>query len=144
HFRGKGEHASAILIEQRLLADPVTGEQQPPLAMVPKCEGEHPMQLPYAVCAQLFVEVDYHLGVALGGEGVPISLQAALQVPIVVDLAVEDNAYRSVLVMDRLISGLQVDDPEPLDRDSGTLGRENPARIGAAMVDRLAHRCKRV
>ena len=68
-----------------------------------------------------------------------VRLQLAAEVRIVVDLAVEDDLDRTVLVPDRLIARLQVDDAQaPHRQANGTVGEEALA-IGAAVGERVAH-----
>ena len=57
-------------VEERLLADAVAGEEQTLAALVPEGEREHPVEMPDAVDPVLLVQVDDHLGVALGREAV--------------------------------------------------------------------------
>ena len=68
--------AVAMRVEQRLLAQPVAGDQQPAAPAVPEREGEHAAQPVDAVVAEVLVEVDDHLGVAAGAEPVPAPARA--------------------------------------------------------------------
>ncbi len=60
----------------------------------------------------LLVEVDEHLGVAMSREGVPGPLEVMPELAVVVELAVLDDLDAAVLVADRLVAGLEVDDRE--------------------------------
>ena len=87
----------------------------------------------------LLVEVDDHLGVALGREPVARADQGLAQLAVVVDLAVEDDDDRPVLVGDRLVAGREVDDAQPLDAETRAVADEVSARVGAAVLDHGAH-----
>ncbi len=63
--------------------------------------------------AVLLVEMDEDLGVAARLQHVAGGAQLALEVEVVVDLAIEDDADRAVLVPDRLRAALEIDDAEP-------------------------------
>jgi hypothetical protein len=78
-----------------------------------KPEAKHSAELLNAVVAVFLIGVENGFGVGTGPEGVAGSLQSFCQVPIVVDLAVEDDSRRAVLVEDRLPAAAQVDDTEP-------------------------------
>ena len=88
---------------------------------------------------RLLVEVDDHLGVALGGEAMAAAQQVAPQLAEVVDLAVEDDDDRAVLVVDRLVAGLEVDDAQPLDAEPHLALHVQAARIRPAVLEGRAH-----
>ena len=100
-------------VVERLDAEPVAREQEPPRVRVPDREGEHAAEAVDAVLAPLLVAVRDHLGVGVGPEAVAVRDQLAADLGEVVDLAVEDDLHRSVLVADRLVAGRQIDDAQP-------------------------------
>src|SRR6187399_1950864 len=69
----------------------------------------------------------------------PAPLELAPQLAVVVDLPVLDHDDASVLVCDRLIARFEVDDRQALNADPDPAVAEDPARIGAPVVDHLAH-----
>ena len=111
---------------------------------VSRGEREHPLELFHAFRAQLLVEVNDHLGVAVRPERVAAALEAAPQLPVVVDLAVQDNRHRAVLVVDRLIARLEVDHPEALNPQPHLGIEVNAARVRSAMLLGRAHRVDRL
>ena len=139
HLRGEREGAVAMRVEQRLLAEAVARDQQAPAAAVPEREGEHAVQVLHAVDPVLLVEVHDHLRVALGREAVAGPLEPVAQLAVVVDLAVEDDHDRAVLVGDRLVAGREVDHAQALDAEPGAVGREDAPLVGAAMLEARAH-----
>ena len=62
---------------------------------------------------EVLVEVNDHLGVGLRREPMTLPLELDAQLAVVVDLAVEHEPNRAVLVRDRLVSRLEIDDREP-------------------------------
>ena len=74
-LRGEGEPCRDEPVVERLDPEAVAGQQQPPLALVPEGDREHPPQPLDEAVAVLLVEVDQHLGVAVGREAVPAALQ---------------------------------------------------------------------
>ena len=89
--------------------------------------------------ALLLVEVRDHLGVALGREAVAARAQLVAQLAEVVDLAVEHDDDRAVLVGDRLIAGDEVDDSQPLDAETDAVVEKHAPRVRPAMLERGAH-----
>ncbi len=69
----------------------------------------------------------------------PAPLQALPQLAVVVDLSVQHHRDRAVLVEDRLVPGDQVDDSQSLDPQSHAVVDVHAARIGATMLDGVAH-----
>ena len=102
-----------MAIDQRLLAQPIAGQQQLPSPGVPEGQGEHAVEVLEKLGPFVLVEVDEHFGVALGAEVVPGAFQPAAQVAEVVDFAVEDDPDRAVFVGERLLAAGHVDDRQP-------------------------------
>ncbi len=69
----------------------------------------------------------------------PLRSQLLAQLPEVVDLAVEDDHDRTVLVENRLIAGHEIDDPQALNPETDVVLDEHPTGVGAAVLDRRAH-----
>jgi hypothetical protein len=100
---------------QRLLAQPVARQQQPATLRVPECQPGHGVDPRQQRVPFFFVEVHQHLGVGLRREAMPLADQFVAQLAVVVDLAVEDDDHRAVLVGYRLPTRRQIDDREPPD-----------------------------
>src|SRR6478752_6635285 len=56
--------------------------------------------------------MEHHFGVTVCPEVMPGALQLVAQLAVVVDLAVLDDVERAILVGDRLVARLEVDDRE--------------------------------
>ena len=76
---------------ERLLAQPVAGQQQFLLALVINGEGKHASQFLHAVRPHLFVEVDDDFRIGVRPEIVAPLFEFGSQVGKVIDFAVEDN-----------------------------------------------------
>src|SRR5436305_14348556 len=61
------------------------------------------------------------------------------QLAVVVDLAVEDNDDRRILVEDRLIACLEIDHAQTLDSEADSLVDMDASRVGSAMLHGRAH-----
>ena len=124
---------------ERLDPEAVARKHEPPPAPVPERDREHPAQPAREVVAVLLVQVDEHLGVAAGAEAMTGRLELSPQLPVVVDLPVLDDVDGAVLVRDRLVAALEVDDREPAGREADTALDERPVGVGAAVDKRGAH-----
>jgi len=102
-------------------------------------EGEHAPQAGDRPLAVLLVGVQDRLGVRVGGEGVAARHELGAQLAVVVDLAVEDDRHRSILVEDRLPSPREVDDAESPHPQADPPLDVEPLRVGAAVDYSLAH-----
>ncbi len=87
----------------------------------------------------LLVEVDQDLGVAIGGEAVAPTLELALQLSVVVDLAVLDHDAGAVLVGNRLVAVVEVDDRESAGGKSNRALVKYSLVIGAAVDEATVH-----
>ncbi len=99
---------------------------------VPDREREHPAQIAHAVGAVLLEVVDDRLGVAAGLEAVALPLQRRPQRREVVDLAVERDDDRAVLVLHRLVAGDEIDDRQPAVAERDLL--RGPVGVAAAFA----------
>ena len=73
-------------------------------------EGEHAAQAVEHCLAPLLEPVEHHFRIALGREGVACGDQLPAQFPVVVDLAVEDEHERAILVVEGLVRPSEIDD----------------------------------
>src|SRR6266496_3363926 len=87
----------------------------------------------------LLVQMENGLGIALGRERVPPSQEPAAKLAIVVDLAVEDDDLRAILVEDRLSPTRQIDDAEPSHPEANGALHVDALVVRPPMPDCLAH-----
>ncbi len=114
---------------------------------IPDREGEHPAQLLEALRALLLVEVDDDFRVGVGAEPVPLRDERRAKLLEIVNLAVEDDPDRAVLVRERLVPLGQVNDAQPAVAESDAarsaldfeIAEMEPRVIGPAMRKRIAH-----
>jgi len=98
---------------ERLLAEAVARHEQDLLRGIPQCESKHSVEAVEAGDAPFFPGVNNHLGIAAGAEYMAQGRELGHQRLKIVDLAVVDDADRSVLVEQRLIAGREVDYRQP-------------------------------
>src|SRR6266508_5574983 len=139
-FGGEGDQASLAAVIERLDPETVAGEHDSALSRVPEREREHAAQLTHECGAVLLVEVDEHLGVALRRKTMAASFQPGPELAVVVDLSVLNDLDRAVLVPDRLVAALEVDDGKAPRRERDGPVDEAPLAVGAAVTQALAHR----
>ncbi len=128
------------VIEQRLLTESIPCEDQPPPWPIPERDRKHPAQAIEEVHALFFVEMDDHFGVGARLEKVAFCLELASKLLKVVDLAIDHDRDRAVLVGHRLRTfGSQVDDRETAMPERAGPVAQVSVVIGAAMHHRVAH-----
>src|SRR5690606_17241392 len=92
-----------------------------------------------APLAQLLVEVDDRLRVRAGREPVPAGLELVPERLVVVDGAVEDDPDRAVLIAERLVAALGVDDGEPAVGEANGAIDPLPVIVRTAVPERRGH-----
>ena len=125
---------------ERLDADPIARQHQPPRRRVPDGEGKHAAELLDAALAPLLVAVDDDLGVGAGAELVAMANEFGAHLREVVNLAVEDGPDGAVLVGQRLIAGRQIDDAQPAMAQPDPGGDVVAGRVGTAVSQGIGHR----
>src|SRR5262249_48559458 len=98
---------------QRLLAEPVAGEQEAAAASIPEADGEHAVEALEAARAVLLVGVHDHLDVGAAREPMAAGFQLSAQPRGIVYFPVRHQAHGTVLADERLLAPRQVDDLEP-------------------------------
>jgi hypothetical protein len=93
-------------------------------------EGEHTIKVANYICTYLFIQVENHFGIRIRAEPVT-AFKVSTQFPEVVDLAVEDDPDRLILVGHGLVPAIgQVDDTEtPVAQSDLFLGEEADSHI---------------
>ena len=138
-LRAETEPSAALGVVERLDAQAVAREQELPLPRVPEREGEHAAQPLDAARPELLVEVHDDLGVGRRREAVAARHELAPQLAVVVDLAVEDDPDRAVLVGDRLLAGLEVDDGQPAHAEPDACRRGRTRRRRGRDATSISH-----
>src|SRR5262249_2995921 len=119
---------------------PIADEDERLARAVPQRDREHAPQVLDEVGSVLLVEMDNDLGVGIRGEPVSPRLETGPQIPVVVDLAVEHDPDRAVLVGQRLMTADQVDDAEAAHPEANRAVGVDTLVVWSPVDDRLAHR----
>jgi hypothetical protein len=135
-------------VVQRLDAEPVARHEERLTVAVPQRKGEHAAEAVHALLAPLLPGVHDDFGVALGVEDVAVRLQLGYQLAVVVDLAVEDDHHRAVLIEQGLLTGGDVDDGQApvakaetgLDMQTAFIRAAVQLRVVHALQDMAVHR----
>jgi hypothetical protein len=138
----EGEPRVLRPVVERLDPDPVAGDEEPLPVGVPDGEREHAAEPVDHLLPVVLVQVDEGFGVAARAKPVAPALQLRAERVVVVDLAVEDDHDRAVLVGDRLVPAGHVDDAEPAHADRDARADVAPFVVGPAMKDGAAHGAK--
>jgi hypothetical protein len=143
-LRGPRQHAADVPPVQGLDPEAVATHDEPPARRVPQGEGEHAAQAPGEREPVLLVEMDEDLGVAVvGAEPMPLGLELATQLGVVVDLAVVDDDHLAGLVGDRLLAAGQVDDRQAAHGQPDPVGAPDARAVRPAVHERLVHGLER-
>ena len=139
-FRAKDKIAVRLVrIEQRFFPNAVACDKERSLALVPDGKCKHPAKQLQAIGAVFVIETNDGLGVRLCVEFMPAFEQALAQFLIVVDLAVEDEPLRFVLIVQRLLPASEVDDRQPTHGEADILADVKTVLVRPAMDDGAVH-----
>ena len=127
-------------IQQRFLTDAIAGEKRSCVRSFPNHESKHAAQVFGTVSSELIVSMNDRFGVAVGVEGVTELFQLLAQLEIVVDLAVENDPGAAIVIVNQLLTTLQVDDREAAHRHSDRAVDVETILVRTAMPeDRVVH-----
>src|SRR6266700_778120 len=108
----KDKFTLELCVKKWFLPDAIAGDKQLSRPSVPDCERKHAPQMLRAIATVTIVGVNDRFGIAIGVESVAQLFQLFAQLAIVVNLTVENNPGSPVLIMDWLLSALQIDNRE--------------------------------
>ncbi len=111
-LRCEGQPFARPGVVQRTDADTITGQHQSPFTRIPQCNRKLTVQLLYKVQAMLLIRVDDDFGVRVRIEAMPGQFQLAAQLDVIEYLAIEDQLDGTGLVVNRLVTGGQINDAE--------------------------------
>ena len=112
------------------------------MTAIPDRKREHPSELLDTPVAEILVEMDDALGVGVRPKAMAGGFEPRPQLPEVVQLAVVDDPNRLVLVRDRLLAGVKIDDRQPPHSESDTTIDEVTVIVGSSVTDDIAHRAE--
>ena len=138
------ERVAADGVVDRLDPEPVARDHTATANLVPDGDPEHPAQLLREHRPVLLVQVRQDLGVAAARKGVAAAPQVVTNRGVVVELAVLNGPDRAVLVRERLVSPLDVDDAEASRTDRGTRRHVRAVVVRAAVHHRVVHAVENV
>jgi hypothetical protein len=118
---------------ERLDAEPVAGEEQGLLRLIPEREREHAAEVRDAGLAPFLPGMDDDLGVGCGAEAVAARAEGIAQLAEIVNLAVVDDDHRAVLVEHRLGAGREVDDRQAGVREPDARRHVHALAVGTAV-----------
>ena len=143
-LRGVAEVVADHGVVQRLDAEIIAREEQRFGLFVIDREREHPAQAGQAFLIPLLKGVHEHLAVGTGAELMSQLLQLLLKILVVIDLAVVGQDQRAVLIRDRLVAALEVDDTQPAKAHGDGIVHVQTVRVGTAVSDDLGHLLYRI
>jgi hypothetical protein len=142
-LRAEHEASGRFGVVERLDPEAVARQEERTARRIPDREGEHAPQALDAALARFLVEVHDHLRVRARAEVMAAGRELRGELAVVVDLTVEDDPDRTVLVGQRLISGLEIDDTEPPHSEAQRTVEMLAASVRAPMEKGLRHTAKR-
>src|SRR5207249_4833365 len=115
-------------------------QQQLPSPSIPESKGKHAAQVLHAVPSIFLIQMDDHLRIGGGIEGMPEVFQLGLKFSEVINFSVEYHPNRAILVVHRLVPGLQVDDAQAAHPKPHALTHIEALIVRAAVGERCTHR----
>ena len=92
------------------------------------------------IVAPLFIGPQYHFGVGMSFKAISLGLQFFAQVQEVVNFSIEDDPAVFLIVGDRLMTAVKIDDTQAGHGDRRVFELRLTPIVGTAMLDCHAHR----
>jgi len=118
-----------VRIEQRLFADAVASEKEVFFRLIPDSKSKHTAEVLQTALAVFIVKTQNDLGIGFCVKFMPACLKIFPEILIIIDLAIENDPFCFVGVMDRLLAAGKVDETRRIARP--TFSRtQNPSSSG--------------
>ena len=134
---GEGEALGGLGVIERLDAERIARQHQPPRRRIVQRDRIHAAQMAREIEPVPAIEMQRQLAIRRGREnGVG---QRRAQLEVIVDLAIGDER-RAARLVERLIAGREIDDREPRLHHADIARAVMPVAVGPAMEQRRLHR----
>ena len=110
-----------------------------PAAAIPDGKREHASEFFNDLWPVFLIKMDDGFCIRIGVERMPLLLEFTAQFFVVVDLAVENDLNRAVLVVDWLMARIEVDDTQPPHSEPNAGFKIESFIVGTAVCDCIAH-----
>jgi hypothetical protein len=100
-------------VVQRLFAQPIPRQEHGTCLGVPEGKGEHSLEIVYEVWASVGVQMQDDFGIGASTETIAPLFELFSDLGKSVDFAVEGDDKRVIIICERLLAGLQIDDAQP-------------------------------
>ena len=120
-------------------ADSVARQNQFSLLRIPKRDGKHSLEVSKKVLAIFLVQMHENLGVAVGLETVASIDQHPSQALIVIYLAIVNDPYRAIFVMNRLVTAFEIDNRQATHSEDNVSILEKAMVVRPPMNDGIGH-----
>ena len=131
-------------IVERLDAEVVAPQHQLPAVAIEDRKPKHAPQLPHHLGHRpppyAFVEANERLGIAVRAELLALCGQCGVDLAVVVELPVVDDAHRAIVIPHGLVSTGQVDDRQAGHAEGEVIADVVAHVIGTSVPDDLEHR----
>src|SRR6185295_14226771 len=91
------------------------------------------------VFSEIFVQMDDTLGIRMRYKSMATLYQFFTELFVVINLPVENNGYRPIFVVDRLMSTIHVDDCQPTHAQTGLTIEEKSVVVRASPPNEGTH-----
>src|SRR5262245_55874163 len=138
----KGKEAWAPSVVERLLAEPVAGKEELFPILIINRKGKHAVQPFRQSSTPFLVAVDENLGIGVRrAKNMTPRHELGPQLQVIIDLTVEDDRDRAILVPKRLVTTADVDNGETTVTkiNMGRLVEKKAFTIGAPMYQGARH-----
>lgn len=139
NFRGKGNGVCGERIVEGLDADAVASEKEGAGTLIPNGKSEHAAEFFDAAFAELFVEMDDNFSVGAGFEDVATLQEVVAKFLEIVNFAIENDPDSRVLVGERLMATLEIDDGEAAETKTNIAGDIEAGVVGPAVEHGGSH-----
>jgi hypothetical protein len=91
------------------------------------------------IFTEVFIQVGDALSIRISGKGMPALQQFVAEFPVIVDLAIEDDGNRTVLVVDRLPPAVDVNDRQTSHAKPDLVVKEKPVIVWPSPANKRTH-----
>src|SRR5262249_6298862 len=130
---------SVLPIIERFDPESISRKQQLLLTQIPNGSCKHPSQMRDIVFTKVFIKMDNTFSIRVGGKSMPAFQQFVPEFPIIVNLTIEDDGHRAVLVVDRLTPAIDINDCQTSHTQSDMVAEEKSVIVRSSPANERTH-----
>src|SRR5256885_15355509 len=138
-LRCKYQERAIHVVVQRLLTHSIPSYYERSSLPIPDCKSKHPTQILDTILAILLIRMNEDFGIGGGIDFMALGNQVLADRHIIIDLPVQYDPDDLIFIVDRLVTGLEIDDTQPPHAECHMVHQHHAFIVRPSVLDAVTH-----